>query len=51
MPLYGQKIRNTCRHSVCTMGLRAGRLGRAHRAMLLSTLRSAAGRGVGGGGC
>ena len=31
--------------------LSAGRLGRAHRALRLPTLGSAAGRGVGGGGC
>ena len=38
------KIRNTCWHSACSMGLRAGRLGRAHRACGCA-------RGVGGGGC
>ena len=48
---WGQKIPNACRHSACSMGLRVWRLGRVDRALRLPTLGSAAGRGVGGGGC
>ena len=35
---YGQKIPNTCRHSVCSIGLRVGCLGRVDRSPLLPTL-------------
>ena len=35
---YGQKIRNTWRRSVRSMGLRVGRLGRVHFALQLTAL-------------
>ena len=35
---YSQKIPNACQHSACSMGRRAGRLDRAHRALRLYTL-------------
>ena len=49
---YGQKIPNACPPSLCSLtGSRSGRLACAHRALRLPALGSAAGRGVGYGGC